>query len=60
MRERFHAHGRPSLAFARKLAAACFLLAPFVPVQAFGYYEEAHVIGDEVKVTVDTAGSVRA
>jgi hypothetical protein len=59
MRERFHAHGRPSLAFARKLAAACFLLAPFVPVQAFGYYEEAHVIGDEVKVTVDTAGSAR-
>jgi hypothetical protein len=59
MRERFHARERPSLAFARSLAAACLLLAPFVPTGASAYYEEAHVVGDDVKVTVDTAGLAR-
>jgi hypothetical protein len=59
MRERFHARERPSLAFARSLAAACLLLALFVPTGASAYYEEAHVVGDDVKLTVDASGLAR-
>ncbi len=34
-------------------------MATFVASPASAYYEEAHVIGDDVKVTVDTAGSAK-
>jgi hypothetical protein len=35
------------------------LLASFAPTTASAYYEEAHVVADEVRITVDTAGSAR-
>jgi len=59
MRERIHARRRSSLAFARWVASACLLFGSFVSRGAAAYYEEARIDGDEVRVTVDTAGSAR-
>src|SRR5580692_5800261 len=57
MPERLPACARPSLA--RVPALACALAAGFGSFPAKAYYEEAHVTGDEARVTVDTAGSAR-
>jgi hypothetical protein len=57
MPERFQARPRPL--FARVLGLACALVAGLGSLPAVAYYEEAHVTGDEVRVTVDTAGSAR-
>jgi len=43
----------------RVAATACALVAGLASLPAGAYYEEAHVTGDEARVTVDPAGSAR-
>jgi hypothetical protein len=43
----------------RSLAWGLLLVACFATAPAAGYYEEAHVTGDEARVTLDAAGAAR-